>query len=100
MHHENYEDALVMANLIPGGKFVVTLYIDGQINLKEIKTGSEDGWDLRDVAQYKQDNPGDTHVAFWSQLLTETNLGRPLVAYVGQEQKEYGHLFLGSPIPR
>ena len=33
------EDAMVvsfvMANLIPGGKFVVILYIDGQIDLKE-----------------------------------------------------------------
>ena len=81
----------VMANLTPGGNFVVVLYTDGQIDLKEIKVRSEYEWDLRDVAQYKQDDPGEIYTMFWSQLLTETNLGRPLIAYVDQDQEKYIH---------
>jgi len=79
-----------MANFIPGGKFVVILYATGHIDLKEIEIKSEDEWDLRDVARYKRDDPGRCYTMFWSQLLTETNLGRPLVAYVDQRQEEYG----------
>ena len=86
----------VMANLIPGGKFVVILYTDGQIDLKEIKTESEDNWDLRDVAEYIQDDPENTHTMFWSQLLTETNVGRPLIAYVDRDQEKYDPPFLGT----
>jgi len=93
MRQEDGDEAtgfpFVMANLVPGGNFVVVLYIDGQIDLKEIKVRSEDEWDLRDVAQYKQDDAEETHTMFWSQLLTETNLGRPLVAYVDQGQERY-----------
>ena len=91
--------AFVMANLIPGGKFVVILYTDGQIDLKEIKTESGDNWDLLHVAEYKQDVPEDTRTMFWSQLLTETNLGRPLVAYADQQQEKYNRTFLGSSTP-
>jgi len=86
----------VMANLIPGGKFVVVLYHDGQIDLKEIKIKSEDKWELQDVVQHKQGDPEVTHTMFWSQLLTETNLGCPLVAYVDQEQEKYSHSSSGS----
>ena len=77
----------VMANLIPGGNFVVLLYADGQIDLKEIEIKVEDEWDLRDVAQYKRDDSEEFYAMFWSQLLTETNVGHPLVAYVGREQE-------------
>ena len=77
-----------MANLIPGGKFVVLLYLDGQIDLKEIKIKSGGKWDLQDVAQYKQDNPEDFYTAFRSQLLTETNVVRPLIAYLDPERKK------------
>ena len=78
-----------MANLIPGGKFVVLLYLDGQIDLKEIKIKSGGKWDLQDVAQYKQDNPEDFYTAlFRSQLLTETNVVRPLVAYLDPGRKK------------
>ena len=78
---------LVMANLIPGGKFMVLLYADGQIDLNEIIVKSWCDCDLLDVAQYNRDNPEEFHMMFWSQLLTETNVGRPLVAYVGREQE-------------
>ena len=56
-------------------------------------TEFEDEWELRDVAQYKQGDPGGTHTMFWSELLTETNLGHPLVVYVDRETKKYGHPF-------
>ena len=71
----------VVANLVPGGKFVVLLYIDGQIDLKEVKIKPEGEWSLQDVAQYKKDAPEVFFLRYWSQLLTETNLGHPLVAY-------------------
>ena len=77
----------VMANLTPGGKFVVVLYTDGQIDLKEIKIKSDDEWDLRDVAKYKRDDSEEFYTMFWSQPLTETNVGRPLVAYVDRERE-------------
>ena len=77
-----------MANLTPGGKFVVLLYTDGQVDLKEIKIKSEGKWDLLDVAQYKQVDPEGFPTMLWSQFLTETNIGRPLVAYVGPERKK------------
>ena len=79
----------VMANFIPGGKFVVVLYADGQINLKEITIESDDSWGLLDVAQYGRDDSERSRITFWSQLLTETNLGHPLVAYVDQDQEKY-----------
>ena len=78
----------VMANFVPGGKFVVILYTDGQIDLKEIKSKSGDKWDLQDVAQYKQDDAEGFYTLFWSQLLTETRLDRPLVAYVDREREK------------
>ena len=37
----------VMASLIPGGDFVVILYSDGQIDLQEIKIGSNGKWNLQ-----------------------------------------------------
>ena len=72
----------VMANLLPGGKFAVLLYLDGQIDLKEIKVYPDGEWSLRDVARYRQDDPEEFSLLYWSRLLTETNVGRPLVAYV------------------
>jgi len=92
--NEAEDIAFRMANLVPGGKFVVVLYTDYQIDLKEIKIGSEDKWDLQDVARYKQDDPEDTYGMFPAEFLTDTNLGRPLVAYVDQQQEKYGHPFL------
>ena len=80
----------VMANFVPGGKFVAVLYDDGQIDLKEIKIKSEDKWDLRGVAQYKQDDPEGFNTWSWSQLLTETGVGRPLIAYMGEDREKYG----------
>jgi hypothetical protein len=88
--HDAEITPFVMANLIPGGKFVVVLYTDGQIDLKEIKIECEDKWDLQDVAQYKRDDPEGFHTMFWSQLLTETNLGCPLIAYVDNDHEKYG----------
>ena len=80
------EPAFVMANFIPGGKFVVFLYADGQIDLKEIKIESEDKWNLQDVAQYEQDDP-EGYSLYWGQLLTETRFGCPLVAYADRDRE-------------
>ena len=80
------EPAFVMANFIPGGKFVVFLYADGKIDLKEIKIESEDKWNLQDVAQYEQDDP-EGYSLYWGQLLTETRFGRPLVAYADRDRE-------------
>ena len=89
-----------MASFIPGGKFVVLLYNDGQIDLKEIIIESEDKWNLQDVAQYKRDDPEECRTQFWSHLLTETDFGRPLVAYVDQDREKLGVFFSGSLTPR
>ena len=83
----------VMANFIPGGKFVVVLYTNGSIDLKGIDVKSEDEWELRDVARYSPDDPEGFHVIYWSQLLTETNLGRPVVAYVDRTGEKYDRPF-------
>ena len=83
----------VMANLIPGGKFVVSLYTDGHIELREIKIESEGEWGLRNVARYEQRDPDGFYPTFCSQLLTETNLGCPLVAYVDRREEKYGYYF-------
>ena len=104
MRQEEYDNTeprrLVMTNLVPGGEFMVALYADGRIDLKKIKINPEDEWDLRNVAQYRPDDPGGLYAVFWSQLLTETNLGRPLVAYVDRPgQERYGYPFSGSPAP-
>ena len=85
----------VMANLIPGGNFVVILYPNGQIDLKEIKIKSKYESGLRDVTRYKPVGPERTRVEFWSQLLTETNIRCPLVAYV-DPRSTYVHPFLES----
>ena len=92
------ERGFVMASFIPGGKFVVILYTDGQIGLKEIKIESEDKWNLQDVAQYKRDDPNECHMQFWGQLM-ETNLGRPLVVYGDYHLEKYGSSFLGTINP-
>ena len=60
-----------MANLTPGGKFVVIIFTNGQINLKEIKIRSGDEWDLQDVVQYEPDNPEGIYMVF-------TSLSEPL----------------------
>lgn len=83
----------VMANLTPGGRFVVILYTDGHIDLKEINIKSKDDWELREVAQYIRYDPEGFYTMYLSQLLTETNLGRPLVAYVDRAEEKYGHSF-------
>jgi len=80
----------VMANFIPGGKFVVVLYTNGDIELKEVQIEPGGEWELRDVARYKRDDPGRFHAMYWSQLLTGTDLGRPLVAYVDEEREKCG----------
>ena len=90
----------VMANFVPGGKFVVVLYDDGQIDLKEIKIKSEDKWSLQDVAQYKSDHPETFFTLNCSELLTETKFGHPLVAYLDGDKKKYGYSFSGSSAPR
>ena len=94
MPEEDFEDnwevpkQFMVANLVPGGRFIVLLYTDGQIDLKEIKSKSEDKWDLHGVAQYKLDRPaGAFYIDLWSQLLTETNLECPLIAYTVQTVK-------------
>ena len=78
----------IMANLIPGGEFVVILYTDGQIDLKEIKIKSEDEWNLQDVAQYKHDDSERFFTLNCSQLLTETKFYHPLVAYVDEKREK------------
>ena len=95
----DYEPArFVMANIIPGGRFVVVLYFDGDIDLKAIDVKSEDEWELRDVAQYRGNNDITFCAVYWSQLLAETNLGRPLVAYVDQGGERYDYfLRLSAP---
>ena len=80
----------VMANFIPGGKFVVVLYTNGDIELKEVQIEPGGEWELRDVAQYKRGDPEGFHTVYWSRLLTGTVLGRPLVAYVDREQEKCG----------
>ena len=85
----------VMANLMPGGKFVVVLYTDGQIDLKEIKIDSRGKWDLRDVARHEQEDPEEFYTMFWSQLLTETSLAYPLVAIVDQARERWSRPSLG-----
>ena len=82
-----------MANFIPGGRFVVVLYNVGYIDLKEVNVKSEDEWELLDVTRYRPDNPEQSYAVYWSQLLTETNLGRPLVAYVDHLEERYGYPF-------
>lgn len=80
----------IMAKLIPGGRFVVVLYVDGDIDLKAIDIKSEGEWELRDVARYR----GANLSAIWpGELLTETNIGRPLIAYVDHGGEKYGHSF-------
>ena len=90
-----YSARFVMANLIPGGKFVVVLYTDGQIDLKEIEIESEGKWNLRDVAHHEQDDPEEFYTMFWSQLLTETSLAYPLVAFVDQARERWSRPSLG-----
>ena len=87
----NKPDRFVMASLIPGGRFVVVLYTDGSIGLKEgnIKSGGK--WEFRDVTQYRRDDPEPFYPLFWSQLLTETNLGHPLIAYVDRGDEKYSY---------
>ena len=87
----------VMANLIPGGRFVA--HNDGQIDLKEIKIKSEGEWELRDVTRRMGDDPKRFILAHWSQLLMETNLGRPLVAYVDRKEEKYDYSFSGMSTP-
>ena len=77
----------VMANFVPGRKFVVVLYTDGQIDLNEIKIESGGKWDLQRVAQYKQAYPKGLFTLFWSQLLMGTRPSRPLVAYVDKRRQ-------------
>ena len=77
-----------MASFIPGGKFVVLLYNDGQIDLKEIIIESEDKWNLQDVAQYKHDDSERFFTLNCSQLLTETKFYHPLVAYVDEKREK------------
>jgi hypothetical protein len=89
----------MMANLISGGEFVVVIYTDGNIDLKKIEISPGDEWNLRDVAQYKQRDPDEIYPMFCSQLITETNLGHPLVAYVDRGQEKYGHSFSESSAP-
>jgi len=94
-------DRFVMAKLIPGGRFVVVLYIDCSIELREINIKSNGDWELREVAQHRQDDQErfDTvsrslsNAVPQGQLLTETDLGRPLVAYVDCAEEKYRHSF-------
>ena len=78
-----------VASLIPGGRFIVVLYTDGRIDLKEIGIGAEGELELQNIAQYNRDDPEQFHAAYSGQLLTETNAGRPLVAYVDPGQQKY-----------
>jgi hypothetical protein len=91
--NDDGSNRFVMANLIQGGKFVVILYTDGRIDLREIKIKSTGGWELREVTRYKRDGPERSYTMYRSQLLTETNLGCPLVAYVDRTANEYGYSF-------
>ena len=91
--------ALRMANLMPGGKFVVLLYLDGQIDLKEIKIKPDGEWNLQDVAQYKRDAPEGFELSYGSRLLTETNLGHPLVAYADDRLEKWGYSFSELSVP-
>ena len=77
----------VMANFVPGGKFVVILYTDCQIDLKEIKIEPDGKWGLQDVAQYKRKKPRGSRMMYWSELLTETNFGFPTVACIDQDEE-------------
>ena len=79
----------VMARLLPGGRFVVVVGSDGRIDLKEINIKSEGGWELLDVAEYRLDDPEQYRGLWSSQLLMETGLGYPLVAYVNPGKDEY-----------
>ena len=90
LHVGEVPTKFVMANLMPGGKFVVMLYTDGQVDLKEIKIESEDKRNLQDRVQYKRGDPEGFRIKSWSQLLTETKLGHPLVAYVDRERHSLG----------
>ena len=82
----------VMASLIPGGRFVVVAYIDGRIDLKEIKI-TEGKWQLRDVARYRLDDLEQRRAVGLSQPLTETILGYPLVAYMNPGEQGYDRSF-------
>ena len=84
-----------VASLIPGGRFVVIVYTDGRIDLKEIITKREGKWELRDVTRYSRDDPEQFYAVDAGQLLTETNVGRPLVAYVDPGQRKYGRYYSG-----
>ena len=88
----------VMASLIPGGDFVVILYSDGQIDLQEIKIGSNGKWNLQDVAQYKQYDLNEFRTALGS-LSYGRKRRAPSGRVRGFEAEEVGSVFLRPPTP-
>ena len=85
MRHEGSNELVpfVAANIIPGGEFVIVLFPDGQVDLREIKIKPEGEWELPRVARHQ--GLGYLKVVcmtHWSQLRTDANLEHPLIAYV------------------
>jgi len=72
----------VDAHLIPGGEFVVLLYINGDIGLNRVERSVVTGeLTVREVTRYEEPNEDD-HPDYWSSLLTETSYGCPALVLV------------------
>lgn len=81
LHSFETDTKFVDAHLIPGREFVVLLYRNGDVSLNKIgSSGVTNKLDLREVAGYK--NGGD-HPYLWSELLTETSYGCPVLVWMG-----------------
>ena len=72
----------VDAHLIPGGEFVVLLYVNGDVGLNRIErsvvTGELAVWE---VTRYRETNMNN-RPNYWSGLLTETSYGCPVLVLV------------------
>ena len=81
VHSVKTDTDFVDAHLIPGGEFVVVLYETGDIGLSRIeKTEVTGELTMREVVRYEELDENYTGV--WSELLTETSYGRPVLIWV------------------
>jgi hypothetical protein len=88
LHSFRLRMSFISSHYLPGGNFVVLLYVTGCIELKKIQDSDTGGWNLVDLAQYEQ----LSHInypAHWSGLLTETSYGCPVLAYMNETCDKY-----------
>ena len=83
LHLFEADTKFVDAHFIPGGEFIVILYMNGDIGLNKIERSASTG-DLRvrEVARY-EDMTADDSPGSWSGLLTETYYGCPVLIWTG-----------------